>query len=144
MDALNISTGEKRISITRDGAPAGEIVFNPDDVVFAEKFYRLLGDFQNSFTQYQVQARALEAIKTLDDNGLPRNMSQRIELVSNACKYTREKIDLLFGDGTSQIVFGDALSLEAIKQFFEGIAPHIQAARVEKIQKYTNKRPKRR
>ena len=144
MDTLNIFTGEKRIPIVRDGVPAGEVVFNPSDVLFAEKFYRLLGEFQAKFTQYRMQSRELE--KDIRTNGLgndiPANLGERIALVKEACEYVYEQIDTLFGENTSQIVFGGALSLDAIQQFFSGVTPFIQKARVEKIQKYTNKRPK--
>ena len=144
MDSLNISTGEKRIPIVRDGVPAGEVVFNPSDVLFAEKFYRLLGEFQEKFTQYQIRSRELE--KDTRTNGLgddiPANLGERIALVKEACEYVYQQIDTLFGENTSQIVFGGALSLDAIQQFFSGVTPFIQEARIEKIKKYTNKRPK--
>ncbi len=137
MDALNISTGEKHIAVTRDGAQVGEIVFNPSDVIFAEKFYRLIGEFQEQFTQYQEQARALAENKTVDANGISANLGEQIALAKDACTFIYTKIDALFGVGVSAIVFGDAMSLEAIRQFFEGVRPFIQNARAEKIQKYT-------
>ena len=143
MDSLNISTGVKRIPIVRDGVDAGELVFNPQDVVFAEKFYKLLGDFQAKFTQYQLQAQELEKDNTPNGSNLPKNTPARIALAKEACEYIHEQIDYLFGAGTSAIVFGDSLSLDAVQQFFSGVAPFIQSARAEKIKQYTNKRPKR-
>jgi len=47
------------------------------------------------------------------------------------------------GAGTSQIVFGESLNIDAVVQFFEGIRPYMQKARAEKVAKYTNARPKR-
>lgn len=143
MDSLQISTGEKRIPIVRDGVPAGELVFNPTDVIFAEKFYNLIGEFQQRLTQYQADSKALEAETATDADNLPVNAGERIALLRDACTYAREKIDYLFGAETSQMVFGDALSMETIQQFFAGIRPHFQAARAGKIAQYTNAKPKR-
>jgi hypothetical protein len=143
MDTLNISTGAKRIPIVRDGQSVGEIAFNPSDVVFAEKFYRLIAEFQKAFTQYQVKARALESNTAVDANGLPANLSEQIELTKEACTFAYSHIDVLFGAGTSAMVFGDTYSPDAILQFFSGMTPFVQAARTEKVAKYTNKKPSR-
>lgn len=141
MDSLIISTGEKRIAINGDQSRV--IAFTPSDVVFAEKFYRLIGDFEEKFAAFQEQGKQLDADNAEDENGLPVNMAARIDLAKNACAYMREQIDSLFGSGTSDKAFGDVYSLGAIEQFFSGITPFIQTARVEKIAKYTNKKPKR-
>jgi hypothetical protein len=143
MDTLNISTGEKRISITRDDVRVGELVFSPNDVVFVEKFYRLIGTFQTKLDEYQAQNNELDKDQSTDENGIPTNAGERIALLREACTFIREQVDGLFGPGTSQIVFGDALSLDAFQQFFTSITPFIQTVRVEKIQKYTNTGPKR-
>ena len=137
MDSLQINTGEKRIPITRDGVSAGELVFNPSDTLFAERFYKLIGEFENKLTQYQVKSVVLEADNTPNGNDLPANMGARLELVKEACEYARESIDKVFGAGTSQTVFGDTYSLDSVQQFFEGITPYIKTARTEKVAKYT-------
>jgi hypothetical protein len=143
MDSLNISTGDKHIAIMRDGASVGELIFNPADVVFAEKFYRLYGDIHIQFTQYQQRARALETNGKKDINELPDNLGERIALAKEACTFAYEQIDILFGVGTSAMVFGDTYLVTAIEQFLKGVQPHIQTARAEKIQKYTNGKRKR-
>ena len=141
MDNLQISTGEKRIPVSRDGVSVGELVFNPSDTIFAEKFYRLLGEFQTKLQEYQSRSKQLDANQSEDENGLPENMSDRLGLVKEACQFIHAKIDDLFGIGVSAMLFGEALSLDAVQQFFEGITPFIRSARVEKIQKYTHKKP---
>ncbi len=135
--ALEITTVGKRIPIVRDDVHVGELVFNPDDVVFAEKFYRMYGELQGKFTQYQMQAILLEKDTALDENKLPVNLGERIALAKEACVYAYEQIDFLFGVGTSAMVFGDTFLVSAIEQFLRGVQPHIQKARIEKIQKYT-------
>lgn len=134
MDTLQITTGEKRIAINGDEARV--IVFNPTDIIFAEKFYKLISEFETQLTIFQVQSEELDEVKKLDASGLPVNMSARITLMRETCEYIRGKIDYLFGEGTSQKAFGDVMNFEVINQFFDGMAPHIQTARAEKIAKY--------
>lgn len=139
MEPLQITTGEKRIPIVRDGVPVGEIVFNPSDALFAEKFYRLIGNLQTTLGEYKTKANALDD-NALDGNGLPLDMDARVALVKDACLYVRGEIDSLFGPGTSAMVFGDSMVLSAFEQFLSGLVPFIQAARVSKVQQYTKKR----
>lgn len=137
MDTLNISTGEKRISINGDESRV--IVFNPSDTLFAVRFYKLMNEFEHKLNEYQTRSIELEADNRTNGNDLPANMGERLELVKEACEYSRESIDRVFGEGTSQTVFGDALSLDLIQQFFTGITPFISAARTNRIQKYIDK-----
>lgn len=135
MDSLQINIGEKRIAINGDENRL--LIFNPSDVLFAERFYKLIGEFETKLTEYQKRSAVLDANKSLDGNQIPANMGERLELQKESCNYCRENIDRVFGVGTSQIVFGDTLSLDAVQQFFEGITRFIEPARTEKIQKYT-------
>lgn len=141
MDSLQINTGEKRIAINGDEKRV--LVFNPSDVAFAERFYRLINDFQSKLLEYKTRAESIEAQQATDENGLPINLSDRLTLMNDACVYIRQKIDELFGAGTSQIVFGDAMQLDMFTQFFSGITPFIQKSRSAKLEKYTNAKAKR-
>lgn len=136
MDSLQITTGEKRIPIDRDGVRVGELVIYPGDVVFAEKYYRLVSDFGTTFAEYEKRANELELDSTPNGNGLPANTGERLQLAREACVYVREKIDEVFGAGTSQMVFGDTMKVEIFAQFFEGINPFLKAARTEKLKPY--------
>ena len=134
MDSIQIDTGEKRIAINDD--PERVIVFNPHDVIFAEKFYRLIGEFETQLTEYQNRSNAIDAETTKDANGLPANMEARLSLLRETCGFIKSKIDYLFGEGTSQKAFGDATSLDMFSQFFDGMTPFIKTARVQKIAQY--------
>jgi len=141
MQSLQINTGEIRLAINDD--PNRVIVLRPNDAIFAEKFYKMLGNFQHQFTEYQSKANAVESKTATDDNDIPLNTGERIDLLKEVCQYAHAQIDELIGVGTSQIVFGDSLNIDAIVQFFEGIRPYVQTARAEKVAKYSNKPPKR-
>jgi hypothetical protein len=134
MDSIRIDTGEKRIAINDD--PERVIVFNPSDIVFAEKFYRVVGEFEAKQQEYISRSDEIEAVTDKDSNGLPANMEERLALLRETCEYIREKVDYVFGSGTSQTVFGDAMTLNMFEQFFSGIMPFIRSTRTEKIKQY--------
>lgn len=135
--SLTIDTGVIRIAINNDESRV--IAFNPNDAIFAEKFYKMLGTLQSRFTEYRKQAEAVESKQEADANGIPLNTGERIELMKEICLFARGQIDELFGVGTSQKVFEDTLSIETIIQFFDGVKPFVQSARTDKVAKYTNK-----
>jgi hypothetical protein len=139
MDSIQINSGEKRVCINDDQSRV--ITFNPTDALFVERFYRLLGELDEKMTEYQKRCREIEAIKTVDKNDLPANIGDYISLIKETCEYMREKTDHLFGEGTSQTAFGNALSVEAFTQFYEGITPLIAPERRKRIEKYTGTPP---
>jgi hypothetical protein len=135
VDSLKIQSGEKRIAINDD--PNRVIVFNPSDVTFAERFYRLIGEFQNKSEEYQSQFKELEKVTETDEHGFPLNMSARLDVLKEVCEYINQQIDNLFGNGTSEKAFNGAMQLDLYTQFFEGMTPFIREARKDKIEKYT-------
>ncbi len=137
---LQIITGEKRITI--NGDPSRVIVFNPSDVLFVEKFYKLISEFETKLQEYKDEAKRLEAENATDTHGIAINTEEQLTLVRNGCLFIREKIDDVFGAGTSQKAFGDTLALSVFSQFFEGITPFIKTERSAKVTKYTNARQK--
>ena len=141
MDELVIKSGKKRIAIKDDeGNVTGEVCFNPSDVSFAEKFYSVYQEFQEKIKEYEQQAADIDAENDkADENGVPVQFSKGVAFSREVCEFIYSKIDELFGEGTSQIVFRGSLDFEMIGQFFEGITPFIQKARAEKLVKYSNK-----
>ena len=138
MDSLDLKTNSKKLAITRDGEQTGVLTFDPSDVIFAEKFYNLIAEFQAKSKEYEPRAAALDGNTATDTNGLPVNFGERIALLREVCEYIRGRIDHLFGIGTSQAAFGDVYDTELIVQFLDGLKPFFQSARVAKIEKYTS------
>ena len=134
MDSIRIDTGLKKILIN-DGPEY--IEFNPGDVAFAERFENLISEFEAKLAEYQARSDELEADKGLDAHGIPVNFNARIALMREVCEFIREKIDHIFGSGSSQKLFGDAMSLDMFTQFFSGITPFIQRDREAKVNKYS-------
>ncbi len=134
MDSLNFETNAIKLMINDD--PSRVISFDPTDVIFASKFYDVIGEFNQKMIELQKQARKFERETAIGENGLPLNAGDRLEFVKQVCQYLRGKIDDLFGAGTSQTVFGDGMSIQAIEGFFDGIMPYIEKARNKKLAKH--------
>jgi hypothetical protein len=139
MDSIKISTGIKRIHIIRDDDFEADISFNPTDALFAEKFYMVYKEFMKKQEEYNLKSKELDEHKNeVDENGIPSNIEQGISFLTEVCTFMRDKIDQLFGAGTSDKVFGNTQSIDAINQFFSGIIPFVSKARAEKISKHVS------
>jgi hypothetical protein len=134
-ESLRIETGEIRLLI--NGDPQRVLRFNPDDVVFVEKFYDLMQAFAKREKDFIKRAEALDAETEVDEFGIPVNTKERLAFVREISEWLREQIDDVFGEGTAQTVFGDTHAIEAYNQFFDGIAPYIQKTRSEKMRRYS-------
>lgn len=137
MDSIRIESGQKRISINDD--PLRVIEFDPSDILFAERFYHLYGEMQSKLAEFEAQERELKANSEPDENGIPRNIEELVGHYRAICDYMREKIDQVFGEGTSQKAFGDARNMDMIIQFLQGMTPFIQQERAAKLDKYAPK-----
>jgi hypothetical protein len=134
MDSIKIDAGVKRIAINDD--PNRVIIFNPTDVAFAERFYALIGDLEVKQVEYQERAEALDLETEVDENGMPANTPAGMAFSREVCEHIHGKIDDLFGEGSSQIIFEGMLSIDMIHQFFEGLLPFFQSVREERLAKY--------
>ncbi len=132
---LNINTDRVRLTINDD--PSRVISFNPNDVGFVDRFYKMIKDFEIKSNEYKNKEKELEADNTKDEYGLPLNTQAQLDNLTDCCKYIREQIDAVFGEGTSQTVFENDNAIEYFTEFFEGIAPYITSVRSKKINKYT-------
>lgn len=133
--SLKIDSGFIRLAINDD--PDRVIAFNPKDVVFAEKFYRLIKEFEDKQADFEARANELDSHDEEDEFGLPVNTGERLDYIKEICQFTFDKIDGVFGEGTSETVFQGVFDLDAIGQFFDGISPYIKAARTKRVEKYS-------
>lgn len=138
MENLQINTGVKRIMINDD--PGKFIEFNPEDVLFAERFYALIKVFEEQEVKFQARLKQISENEAKDEYGIPLNTQETFDLAIEICNFLREQLDKVFGAGTSATVFGETQSLGMFEQFFAGIAPFIQNSRVSKVTKYQMKK----
>lgn len=135
MDSIRCNDGKIKLMVNDD--PDRVIAFDPDDVYFLDKLYCLMGDMEKKKAEFAEAEKELNKETAVDGYGIPVNMRQKLKLLKDICLFFREQIDQIFGEGTSQTVFGDSNSLDMFEQFFAGITPYIQKNREEKLAKYT-------
>jgi hypothetical protein len=133
-ESLHLDSGEKVIWIEND--PDRALIFNPSDILFAEKFYQLIQRFDVKQREYSKRYDEIDKPngKTLDSF---ENMPEVIGLVKEFVAFMYGEIDELFGEGTSEMVFQGNQSLGMIQQFFDGLLPFIQNVRQSHVKKYT-------
>lgn len=134
VDTLRIDTGA--IGLAINGDENRIIEFNPEDIVFVERFYSLIKEFESKEVEFREKAEALANISELDEYGIPVNTGDNIKLVKELCEYLRNQIDHVFGQGTSAKVFENNQTLNMFEQFFTGITPYVQKARGKKLEQY--------
>ncbi|MDJ0305392.1 MULTISPECIES: DUF6673 family protein [Dehalobacter] len=142
MQSLRIDTGSIRLKVNDDESRV--IEFNPNDLAFVERFYGLISDFEGKEKEYMQKIDILNQNTELDSYNIPKNMGESLALLKEICEFLRERIDHVFGKGTSQAAFGNANTLDMFEQFLNGITPYIQQSRVGKVEKYTGNRAQRR
>lgn len=136
---LTIDTGEIRLTVNDD--PSRVIRFNPTDVPFVERFFKLIGEYENKLVEFKRRADELGITDGYIIDEVPSNIEQQAALLREFCEYTQTKIDEIFGSGTSKAAFGNAMNAEMFPQFFEGVTRYIQNVRSDKISKYLTHRP---
>lgn len=137
MQNIQIDAGIKRITV--NGDPNRVIEFNPEDILFVERFHNLIRVFEEKEKEYSARAKELQSIEA---TGLTDNQTLlSIQLVRDLCSFLNEQIDSVFGEGTSKAAFAGAQTLNMYEQFFEGIVPLIKSARSKKAAKYIRKSP---
>lgn len=134
MKSLNFNDGKIRLCINEDETRV--ISFSPEDITFVERLYSVFGKLEDKQKELEEKEKELSKNKEVDNFGFPLNIKEKISLTKETCSYMRQEIDSVFGEGTSQKVFGDTNTLDMFKQFFEGITPYIQKVREDKIKKY--------
>ena len=139
----NIDLNSNVIRISIDGDENRVIKFDPNDSLFAEKFYKSCHEIDVKQSAFYRRVEELNSHKKeLDDNGIPKNVGDGIAFLKDVCDFMRGQVDYLFGNGTAQMVFGDSRNLETISSFFVQLKPYFERGREKKIEKYTRNRHK--
>lgn len=125
MDSLKISTGRVRLQIVDEaGNQRGIFSFNPGDIESAKRVIEIQKDFETKNAEFQKRINAAET------------MEEKIIILDELVTYFEKVIDDCFGEGSSQVLFGNDKSVEMFYDFFEGITPYYEKASKERMAKY--------
>lgn len=130
MDTLKINLGNVSLKIVdENNNEKGIFTFNPNDINTANKFFDLLAELdikKEEFTKREAE---------LAEDDVKGKLALTLEVID----YFENKIDNIFGAGSSELIFGQTKSIDMFKDFFEGLMPYYQKASQNRIDKYTEK-----
>lgn len=130
MDILKINTGAISLKVVDENDnERGVFRFNPNDIGAANKFFELMQEINTKQLQFQQKEAQIK-----DDD-----TKSKLDLACEVIDYFKNKIDEIFGAGSSQLLFGDAKTIEMFSDFFNAIAPYYEKSSQERINKYTEK-----
>ena len=125
MGKLIINTGAISLDIEdSDGTKRGTFRFNPNDILIAKRMLDIQAEVNEKMTEFQQRE---EAITKPED---------KVAFLYEVTEYYRKMIDDIFGEGSSQILFGDAHTLGMIVDFIDGITPYFNKASEKRMKKY--------
>lgn len=116
MKSFVLNTGIKRIAIFENETdeaegkePRGIFKFNPTDVTEARKILELQSTYEQEQEEYVAKEKA--CVTDLD----------KFKVIEEFAQKYKDKLDYIYGNGTSNALFGDSLTYEMFGQFFEMI-----------------------
>lgn len=130
MTSLKINTGDISLEILGDDdKPRGVFKFNPEDIVTTKKFLQVQKDFALMEKEYQDRAAMTE------------DTLEVASLLAEIVTFLKTKLDEVYGENTSKVLFGDACTLSMFSDFFDGIEPYYTKA-INKMRKKYSKNGK--
>lgn len=137
---MKLQSLSNTVRLTVNDDPDRVVEFNPSDVGFVSRFYDLMDNVEAKEGEYNAKLEEIQKDTSINSFGVPNALKKEIALTAEICDYMREQVDAVFGEGTSQTAFGDMNVPAMFGEFFDGIAPHITAARSKATKKYTGKK----
>ena len=137
---MKLQSLSNTVRLTVNDDPDRVVEFNPSDVGFVSRFYDLMDNVEAKEGEYNTKLEEIQKDISINSFGVPNALKKEVALSAEICAYLREQVDMVFGEGTSQIAFGDMKVPAKFGEFFDGIAPHITAARSKATKKYTGKK----
>lgn len=132
MESLQVKTGQISLQILDDnGDPRGVFKFVPTDIESAKQILALQQEVDDKYKEFQELAKDADSA------------DKQISLLGEVVDYFENRIDTIFGMGSSKILFGDAKTLSMFDDFFTGIMPYYKKASEERVSKYTKTRKKK-
>ena len=126
MESLQVRTGQISLQILDDnGDPRGVFKFVPTDIESAKQILSLQQEVNDKYKEFQELAKSADSA------------DKQINLLGEVVDYFESRIDSIFGEGSSKILFGNAKTLSMFEDFFTGIMPYYEKASKKRVNKYT-------
>jgi hypothetical protein len=128
METLRIDTGRVNLRVEdSEGNERGIFSFNPGDVNTAERFLSVQEEYKKLSAEYD------EEIKNATTT------EQQLAVLKRCVSDIEGLIDVCFGEGSSEILFGEDCSLTMFLDFFDGITPYFEKASKDRVEKFKSR-----
>ncbi len=122
----------------------GKISYNPDDITA----YRALIDIVNMIDDISKSANNLNKLEVLGNAKIDslmdfekysnffKDCQKDFHDIEDGIKVIKERIDEIFGEGTSQILMGNGCDVNLLMPLLDAVMPKFKEARESKINNY--------
>ncbi|MEN6482582.1 MAG: hypothetical protein ABFD29_10475 [Anaerolineaceae bacterium] len=126
---------KSNIQIVLDGDSSRVISFNPRDVMLRNRITQFMLNLQAKRTEIAERAQAIEAVTEKDEDGIPINIKDALSFNTETSEYFISQLDDIFGDGTSEKLFGPrAFDIELMLSFMTFIMDKINIVSKDKLE----------
>lgn len=133
---MNMTITDNSIRVKVNGDDNKAFTFNPHDTSFVARYMGMLKAIDEKEQECDRRMAELTAVTGTDGYGLPLYAYEEAKMTEDVCHFMRAQIDAVFGDGTSDTVFGDMNAVYAFREFFTEISRLTQGVRSNKLEKY--------
>lgn len=121
---------ESKTNYTIEVNDNGDIIaIDLSDVGFYDRLLDTVDKVSVTNEEYKLKAKEIDAMDDdiMHDNEVTSQKDyKKIKLLNEYFNESRKAIDDLFGEGTSQKVFGNAKRVDMFEDFFEQLEPHFK------------------
>ena len=125
MEPIKISTGMVSVDIIDDfGEVRGVFKFNPEDLGVMKRMLELKNKIQSESSENEKKESEC------------KTGEERMLFLEKICTDYKNQIDNIWGTGTSNILFGDAVCLTMFSDFLAGVGKCYEDESQKRINKY--------
>jgi len=148
MSAIKLKSKVKTIDLTNENDEnIGKITFNPEDIGAYNELLSI-GDIITKISENYDSVKEISNIpegklESLEKYKDAQNNFDQIgkftSFVVEQVEKISEKINRIFGNGTSELIFQGGHDLELLSNFIEAVIPYFKSAKKERVNKYLDK-----
>ncbi len=121
------------------------IALDPGDLNLYDNAYKMMDSIRGAEKQFNEESKEIEKLEDGD-----QKTRKQVECMIRYFNKGRKAIDIMFGEGASKKVFGDANHIEMFDMFFEQMEPHMKKVGINMeeyqkklVAKYGNRQARR-